>query len=122
MVSFVRFLAEQRKMPGFPTHIAGIPGKGNRDAPVKITGMQRMHRRRAPQFGGPPTSLRIKKPSTRRQKAPASEGGRYKGSREAKDRSTSGKEGRFIGKGFEIVQDPGTAKRISSSIAGVVDT
>ena len=33
MVSFLRFLAEQRKMPGFPTHIVGTPpirGKARR--------------------------------------------------------------------------------------------
>src|SRR5260370_27777952 len=33
MVSFLRFLAQQRKMPGFPTHIVGTPtirGKAQR--------------------------------------------------------------------------------------------
>jgi len=32
MVSFLRFLVQERKMPGLPTHIVGTPGKGNRDA------------------------------------------------------------------------------------------
>ncbi len=51
MVSFLRFLAHARKMPGFPTHIVGTPGNGDRDTEG------------APHNSGVPlTSFRIKSP------------------------------------------------------------
>src|SRR5437879_1343393 len=62
MVSFLRFLAQQRKMPGFPTHIVGNP--------------------------------------TIRGKAQ-----RYEGSREDKDRRTSGKEGKSHPPSFEMAHN-----------------
>src|SRR5260370_1363831 len=76
MLGFFRFLARQRKMPGFPTHIVRAPGKSNPDTED------------APHNSGVPlTSFRIKSPFEA-QGRPA-----LQGQSRRRDRSISGEGG-----------------------------